>query len=234
MSSQKGDESQSNHTFPGVTGFILAGGKSSRYGTNKALVEVDGVHLIDRAVRVMKAVFKDITILTNTPADYAFLDLPMVEDIIRGLGPIGGIYTGLEIMPEEAGFFVACDMPFLNEALLRHMVAVRGDFDAVVPRMGWMLEPLHAIYTRECLPVIKASIDSHNYQILKCFEKFRIKYLDEEELRAFDPELRSFFNINQPKDLPKSSDNAPVGQPASPPLSRVPAKGAGGDKGERE
>ena len=234
MSSQQGDENRSKHTSPGVTGFILAGGKSSRYGSNKALVEVDGVRLIDRAVRVMKAVFKDVIILTNTPADYAFLDLPMVEDIIKSLGPIGGIYTGLEIMPGEAGFFVACDMPFLNEALLRHMVAVRSDFDAVVPRMGWMLEPLHAIYTRECLPVIKSSIDSHDYQILKCFQKFRIKFLDEEELRAFDPQLRSFFNINQPKDLPKSSDKEPVAQPASPPLPETLAPGTGGDKGERE
>jgi molybdopterin-guanine dinucleotide biosynthesis protein A len=107
-------------------------------------------------------------------------------------------------MPGEAGFFVACDMPFLNEALVRHMVASMDNFDAVVPRMGWMLEPLHAIYTRKCLPVIKASIESHDYQILKCFPKFHIKYLDEDELRAFDPELQSFFNINQPKDLPQN------------------------------
>jgi molybdopterin-guanine dinucleotide biosynthesis protein A len=234
MSSQQVDEIQSNLTSPGITGLILAGGRSSRYGSNKALVEVDGIRLIDRAVRVMKAVFKDIIILTNTPADYAFLNLPMVEDIIKGLGPIGGIYTGLEIMSEEAGFFVACDMPFLNEALLRHMVAARGDFDAVVPRMGWMLEPLHAIYTRECLPVIKASIDSRDYQILKCFPKFRIKYVDEEELRAFDPQLRSFFNINQPKDLPQNPKKKPVGQPASPPLSKIPATGVGGETGEGE
>jgi len=232
MSSQQVDESQSSYTSPGVTGFILAGGKSSRYGSNKALVEVDGIRLIDRAVRVMKGVFKNIIILTNTPADYAFLNLPMVEDIIKGLGPIGGIYTGLEIMPEQAGFFVACDMPFLNEALLRHMVAVRGTFDAVVPRMGWMLEPLHAIYTRPCLPVIKASIDSHEYQLLKCFSKFRIKYLDEEELRTFDPELRSFFNINQPKDLPQDPVKKTVGQPTSPPLSKIPDTGVGEDKGE--
>jgi molybdopterin-guanine dinucleotide biosynthesis protein A len=202
MSNQNGGESQSHCASPGVTGLILAGGKSSRYGSNKALIEVDGIRLIERTVRVMKAVFQEVIVLTNTPADYAFLNLPMVEDIMKGLGPIGGIYTGLETMSEEAGFFAACDMPFLNEALVRHMVEVRSGFDAVVPRMGWMIEPLHAIYTRKCLPVIKTAIDSHDYQIIKCFNKIRVKYLDEEELRAFDPKLQSFFNINQPKDLP--------------------------------
>jgi molybdopterin-guanine dinucleotide biosynthesis protein A len=202
MSDQQGDESRFTRTSPGVTGLILAGGKSSRYGCNKALVEVEGRTLIEHAVRVMKTVFQEVILLTNTPADYAFLNLPMVEDIIKGLGPIGGIYTGLNTMSEEAGFFVACDMPFLNEALLRYMVEVSGDFDAVVPRIGWMLEPLHAIYTRRCLPVIKNSIDSRDYQIARCFSKISVKYLDEKELRSFDPKLQSLFNINEPKDLP--------------------------------
>ena len=230
MSSQKGDESHADS--PGVTGFILAGGKSSRYGSNKALVEVDGIRLIERAVRVMKAVFQRIVILTNTPADYAFLDLPMEGDIIKGLGPIGGLYTGLELMSEEAGFFVACDMPFLNEDLLRHMVTVRGGFDAVVPRMGWMIEPLHAIYTKTCLPVFKGAIEAHDHQIVKCLARLHVKYLEEQELKAFDPELRSFFNINQPKDLPQHLPGEADRPPGSPPPPNSPVKKAGGDNGE--
>jgi molybdenum cofactor guanylyltransferase len=73
-----------------VSGIILAGGKSSRYGSNKALVKVNGARLIERAVRVMKAVFQQVILVTNAPADYAFLELPMVQDLIKGLGPIGG------------------------------------------------------------------------------------------------------------------------------------------------
>jgi molybdopterin-guanine dinucleotide biosynthesis protein A len=203
MSNEHDDESPCTGASPSVTGFILAGGKSSRYGSNKALIEVDGTRLIERAVRVLKSIFQEVIVLTNTPADYAFLNLPMVEDIIKGLGPIGGIYTGLKTMSADAGFFVACDMPFLNEALLRHMVEARGNFDAVVPRMGWMIEPLHAIYTGKCIPPIKDAIDSQEYQIFKCLNRLSVKYLDEEELRAFDPGLQSFFNINEPKDLPK-------------------------------
>ena len=202
MPTQIQDESQPISTSPGVTGVVLAGGKSSRYGSNKALVRVNGVPLIERTVRVMKALFPEVLLVTNTLADYAFLDLPMVEDLIKGLGPIGGIYTGLETMPGRAGFFVACDMPFLNQGLLRHMVEVREDFDAVVPRMGWMIEPLHSLYTKNCLPVIKASIDAHEYQIAKCFKKLRVRYVEREELLVFDHGLKSLFNINEPKDLP--------------------------------
>jgi len=204
MPEQHDDESRSTTASTGVTGLILAGGKSSRYGVNKALVAVEGITLIEHAVRVMKDVFQDVIILTNTPAEYAFLNLPMVEDVIKGLGPIGGIYTGLRTISGEAGFFVACDMPFLNKELLRHMLEVRGGFDAVVPRVGWMIEPLHAIYTKGCLPVIKAMIDSRKYQILQCLNNIRVRYVEEEELRGFDPELHSFFNINEPGDLQRT------------------------------
>lgn len=202
MTTPIGDANQPSKRYSDVTGIILAGGKSSRYGSNKALVEFRGARLIEHAVGTMKTLFRDVILVTNTPADYAFLEMPMVQDVIKGLGPIGGIYSGLRTISEEAGFIAACDMPFLNVGLIRHMVDTRKSFDAVLPRMGRMIEPLHAIYTKKCLPVIKASIDSQAYQIVKCFQKLRVKYLDEEELRAFDPELRSFFNINKPKDLP--------------------------------
>jgi molybdopterin-guanine dinucleotide biosynthesis protein A len=186
-----------------VTGFILLGGKSSRYGSNKALVKVAGVRLVDRVARVMQSIFNRVVLLTNTPEEYAYLQMTMVEDLVRGLGPVGGIYTGLMTMTDGAGFFVACDMPFLSEGLIRHMVEVREDFDAVVPRMGWMLEPLHALYSKQCLPLIEEAVRKDEHQIIKCFAAMRVRYVDEEELRLWDPELRSFFNINKPQDLPR-------------------------------
>jgi molybdopterin-guanine dinucleotide biosynthesis protein A len=125
----------------------------------------------------------------------------MVEDIIKGLGPIGGIHTGLETISDEAGFFVACDMPYLNENLLRHMVTLKKGFDAVIPRVGRMVEPLHALYTKQCLPAIRESIDLRLYQPMRFFQKIRVRYVDEEELRSIDPQLKFFFNINKPEDL---------------------------------
>jgi molybdopterin-guanine dinucleotide biosynthesis protein A len=138
---------------------------------------------------------------TNTPQEYAYLQLPMFEDLIKGLGPIGGILTGLESISDEAGFFVACDMPFLNRDLVRHMVGAREDFDAVVPRVGWKIEALHALYTKRCIPAIRELIDSGERQTIKFFHRVRIKFIEEEEIRTFDPELRSFFNINRLEEL---------------------------------
>ena len=184
-----------------ITGVILAGGKSLRYGRNKALVEVDGTRLIERVISVMQPLFEDLIIITNTPRDYDYLQLPMHEDLIKDLGPLGGVYTGLETISSESGFFVACDMPFLQSDFIRHMLEIRGDFDAVIPKVDWKIEPLHAIYTRNCLPAIKRLIDAQGYQIIKFFDNVRVRYVEEEEIRSFDSELKSFFNVNSPGEL---------------------------------
>jgi molybdopterin-guanine dinucleotide biosynthesis protein A len=201
MSVASKDSSQSRSPIEGTTGVVLAGGKSSRFGRNKALVEVDGIRLIDRVTGVMSSIFHHLMLSTNTPQEYAYLQLPMFEDVIKGLGPIGGILTGLESISDEAGFFVACDMPFLNRELVRYMVGAREDFDAVVPRVGWKIEALHALYTKRCIPAIRELIDSGERQTIKFFQKVRIKFIEEEEIRTFDPELRSFFNINSLEEL---------------------------------
>jgi molybdopterin-guanine dinucleotide biosynthesis protein A len=201
MSVASKDSNLIKSVHKGITGIILAGGKSSRYGKNKALVEMNGIRLIERVIAVVEPLFEHLIIITNTPRDYAYLKIPMVEDLIKGLGPLGGIFTGLQTMSDEAGFFVACDMPFLNSELIHHMVDVMEDFDAVVPKVDWKIEALHAIYTKNCLPAIEELIDNRDYQIFKFFEKVRVRYLSEEEIRGLDPELRSFFNINKPEEL---------------------------------
>jgi len=181
-----------------VTGVILAGGKSLRYGRNKALVKIDGIPLIERVINVMRSLFRHLILITNTPDEYSYLKLPMHEDLIKGLGPLGGIFTALMTIKNEAGFFVACDMPHLNRELIHHMVEVRYDFDAVVPRTQAGTEALHALYGKGCLPQIKRLIDSSQYQTLQFFPKVSVRYVDENEIRRFDPQLESFFNINKP------------------------------------
>ena len=185
----------------GITGIVLAGGKSSRYGRNKAFVEMNGIRLIERVIGVVEPLFENLLIITNSPRDYAYLQLPMVEDLIKGLGPLGGIFTGLQTISDKAGFFVACDMPFLNAALIHHMTDVMEDFDAVVPKIDWKIETLHAIYTKNCIPAIQELIDNRDYQIFNFFPKVRVRYLSESEIRGFDPELRFLFNINRPEEL---------------------------------
>jgi len=185
----------------GITGVILAGGKSRRFGRNKAFAEVNGRQLIERVIAVLGSVFKELIIITNDPNEYSFLGLPMYEDLVKGLGPIGGLYTGLEKIRDNNGFFVACDMPFMNGDLIRHMAELKNDFDAVVPKIDWKMEPLHALYSKSCLPAIRNLIASEECMINKFFLKIHARFLNENEIRVYDPFLRSFFNINQPNEL---------------------------------
>ena len=184
-----------------ITGVILAGGKSSRYGTNKAFAKINGSPLIENVIRVMRSLFQDLVLITNTPDEYAYLELPMYEDLIKDLGPIGGIYTALNSITNDAGFFVACDMPSLNPGLIRYMVGIRDDFDVVVPKISWKMETLHALYSRRCLPAVKRLIDLREYQTIRFFPVVSVRHVKENEIRRFDPELRSFFNVNRPEEL---------------------------------
>ena len=184
-----------------VTGIILAGGKSSRFGSNKAFVEISGIPLIERISLLMRSIFEQVILISNTPDEYSFLNLPIHADHIPGLGPIGGIYTGLDIISNHSGFFVACDMPFINPELIRYMVDIKDEFDAVIPRVSRFVEPLHSIYGRTCLNQIKKLIESGIYQTFRSYQKLNIRYVEEEEIRAIDPELKSFLNINKPDEL---------------------------------
>ena len=186
--------------FKDIAGIVLAGGKSLRYGSNKALAKKDGVPLIELIINRMKNIFQELVIITNTPEFYAYLEYPMYEDIIKDLGPLGGIYTALSRIDNGTGFFVGCDMPFLNQELIRYMCENRGTNDVVVPRISRHIETLHAIYSKKCLLPIKRLIDSQQYQVIRFFSEVNVLYIEDKEVKLFDPELKSFININRPQD----------------------------------
>jgi molybdenum cofactor guanylyltransferase len=190
----------------GVTGVILAGGRSMRFGSNKAFAELGGVPLIERVVAVLGSVFEKQILITNNPNDYAFLGLPMYEDIIKGIGPLGGIYTGLERMSDDMGFFVACDMPFLNESLIRHITGMRDGVDAVIPRIDLKMEPLHSIYSKACIPAIRELIESGECMINRFYQRIKIRFMDEWEIKRFDPLARTFININRTDELAEAEN----------------------------
>lgn len=187
---------------PVLTGIVLAGGRSRRYGKNKALEKLDGIPLIERVCRVLMEVADHVIISTNTPEAFDYLGLPMFPDEFPGFGPLGGIHSGLRSMDGRAGFIVACDMPFLKLDLMRHMAMLCCvDTDAVVPRIGRMIEPLHAIYTKECIPSIVRAIKMGEKQIFSFFPDVRVRYVEEPEIRRFDPNLDAFININRPGEF---------------------------------
>jgi molybdenum cofactor guanylyltransferase len=192
-----GHPSQYEH----VTGVILAGGLSTRYGQNKAFLRIGGVRLIERIAEEMKRIFHRVLLVTNQKKDFEYLKLPMIEDIVKGLGPIGGIFTGLSNIPGHAGFFVACDMPFLHEGLIRYMVDIINGYDAVVPLVDHWIEPLHAIYTRSCLPRIKTLIDEKKYPVRHFYDQISVRYVTEDEIRRFCNPEEAFLNINTNEDF---------------------------------
>jgi len=184
-----------------VTGVILAGGLSTRYGENKALLQIGGVRLVERIVDEMKAIFHRVILVTNQRRDFEYLKLPMVEDLIKGLGPIGGIYTGLSNISGQAGFFVACDMPLLHRGLIRYMVEIIDHHGAVVPLVGKWVEPLHAVYAPSCLTRIKALIDEKRYPVRLFYDQVSVRYVREDEIRRFCCPQEAFLNINTPEEF---------------------------------
>lgn len=189
-----------------VTGVILAGGKSSRFGSNKAFALIDGTPLIERVLAVLKGLFPENIIITNSPGQYRHLGVSMHEDIIKGAGPLGGIYTGLSAIHTQWAFVAACDQPFLNPALIRHMLGLMDGHDAVVPRMDWKIEPLHALFSRRCLEPVERLVKKGSYQVIGFLSEVRVKYIDAEEIGLFDPHFRSFVNVNRPEEIHRAAD----------------------------
>ncbi|MFW6115030.1 MAG: molybdenum cofactor guanylyltransferase [Thermodesulfobacteriota bacterium] len=194
-------DSDSHKRYRHIAGLILAGGLSKRYGQNKAFLQINGIRLIDHIAEQMKRIFTRVLLVTNQPREFRYLQLPVVEDLIKGLGPLGGLYTGLSAISEQAGFFVACDMPLLHQGLIRYMVNSMDAYDAVVPSVGKWLEPMHAVYARSCLPAIKGLIDKNCYPVRLFYDQVAVRYIQEEEIRRFCSPGEAFLNINTPEEF---------------------------------
>ncbi|MBN2688323.1 MAG: molybdenum cofactor guanylyltransferase [Deltaproteobacteria bacterium] len=187
-----------------MTGIILSGGKNLRMGgKNKAFVSVDGAFIIDRVVNLFQDVFDEIIVSTNTPLDYIDYDVHIVTDIVKNKAAIGGIYTGLLYASSDHCFVAACDMPFLDRRFIEHMIARIGTYDIVVPESSSGLQPLHAIYSKKCLPYMKKLIDGDRLKIRPLFKHFKTLTIPSEVIKTFDPDERMFLNINSPEDLDK-------------------------------
>ena len=191
-----------------MTSIILAGGKNLRMGSSKALEIIGDKSLIERVVERVKLVSSQ-TLIVTSPGQLALPvagEVEVLVDLYPGKGPLGGIYTGLLASPSSHSIVVACDMPFLNIELLRHMIELSRDFDAVVPRLGeGKVEPLHAIYSKGCLDNMKTQLEHNHLQISHSLTKLRVRYIERAECQKFDPQLLTFFNINSQSDLDRAS-----------------------------
>ena len=193
-----------NPTDRGLGGIVLAGGQSRRMGAAKALLRLapDGPTVIERVLERVATVADAIIIVTNTPDAYAWLGRQMVGDLIPGLGALAGIHAGLSASSREHNLVVACDMPFLNPALLAHMACRPRQYDVLIPHLaGGMPETMHAIYGRACLAPVEEQLAAGDGKITRFFDRVRVEVVDDATLRALDPDLRSLSNMNTPEDF---------------------------------
>jgi molybdopterin-guanine dinucleotide biosynthesis protein A len=170
-------------------------------GRDKALVEVCGQPLIQLVAHALGRAFPRLLVVTNDPAAYAFLGLEMVSDLLPGRGALGGLHAALFFSPTPHVFVVGCDMPFLSPALMGRLADGASRWDVVVPRVGHQFEPLHAVYARRCLKFVERALDAGGRRIFDFYAAVRVREVPEADLRALDPELRSFLNVNTPADL---------------------------------
>ncbi len=184
-----------------ISCIVLAGGESERLGIDKAFLRIGDRFLIEEIVEKMARIGDEVIIVTNSPHKYGYLKTRLVGDIYPGKGALGGFYSGLRVACHDHGLVVACDMPFLDLRLLRYMILLSPGQDVVIPRIGGMTEPLHAIYSKECLQPIERLLSAGDLKILDFFPEVRVHYVEEQEIKLFDPQCLSFFNINTPADL---------------------------------
>jgi molybdopterin-guanine dinucleotide biosynthesis protein A len=186
-----------------MTGIILTGGKNTRMGENKAFIEIHGEKIIDRTIRILRDVFDEIILVTNNPMEYLDYDVKIVTDLIKGKSALGGIYTGLFYASGKHSFLCACDMPFLKGEFIEYMVEKIDSNDIVVPNPPDGYQPLHAIYSKGCLPRIRKFIDKDELKIRGFYKKAKTRVIAADEIEKFDPERRMFLNVNSREDLDK-------------------------------
>lgn len=179
---------------------IMAGGKSSRMGQDKAFVEILGKPIIEQIIDRVSQLGQTF-IITNRPNEYASLDLSMFSDVLPNKGSLGGIYTALHHSPTHHTLVLACDMPFVNTEFLHFMLDLRADNDVVVPCIEGYPQGLHAIYSKNCLAPIRQKLDQDQLKVISFYDEVRVRYLHEPEYHAFDPQGYALLNINTPEEL---------------------------------
>ena len=187
-----------------VTGFVLAGGKSSRMGTDKAELSLDGRTLLEHALTSVRAVCGDALIIGSRQRYGGFG--PGYEDIFPDCGPLGGVHSALMHSQTEWNLIIAVDTPFLAPGLLRYLIerASAGVDTVVAPKINGIVQPLCAVYSRRFLPIAEAALRAGKYKLEPLFPRDNTLVLQEDELKQFAFTAEMFENLNTPEDLERA------------------------------
>lgn len=184
-----------------MTSIILAGGASSRTSEYKAFIKFGYKMLIEMVIEKLKPLFEDIIIIANQPDKYQSFGLKIIKDIIPNKGPLAGLYTGLTVSKSIYNFIVSCDMPFLCPELIEYIKKQINGYDIIIPKTTTRIEPLHAIYSKDCLTAIEKNLTQDILSLKSFFSQFNVRYILENEIIPFCTPERAFFNINTDENV---------------------------------
>lgn len=193
-----------------ITGVILSGGKNSRIGVNKSLLKIRGKTAIEITADLMKSIFQQNILSTNSPSEYKFLNLPIVEDVYKNLGPLSGIHSALLKSSTEKNFVISCDVPLMSKEMIEYLINYKTEKQILITRAAGYLQPLVGVYNKSILPSIEKILmqDSHSTigkrkcnSIHSLLESVQTEIIDPTSLPFYSDEL--FFNMNDKDDYAK-------------------------------
>lgn len=187
---------------------VLGGGLSTRMGQDKLSLNFGEGSLREGTLNRLSQLGEEIILVLRqgqTPPELcAHPKVKVAFDLYLGKGPLVGIYSGLKVSHDDYSLAVACDMPFLNIDLIRYLRTLAAGVDVVIPRIGDQVEPLHAVYSKSCLPHIEEMMREGISRVYQLLDRVKVRYVEADEIDRFDPEHLSWFNINTPADLERA------------------------------
>jgi molybdopterin-guanine dinucleotide biosynthesis protein A len=193
-----------------ASGIILAGGASTRMTGDKAFMEVAGRRVIDVQLEVLRGLFEEILVVTNLERlawarGYEEEGVRVVSEPVSGAGPLGGILSGLMLSASQENFVLACDMPFIKREAVSLVMRRLTGYQVAVPRTDKGLEPLHAAYSRSCMPVIQRQVERGDLKVTGFYHRVRVIELPWEEFERLDETGRLLMNVNSPDDMRRAA-----------------------------
>jgi molybdopterin-guanine dinucleotide biosynthesis protein A len=183
------------------TAVILAGGMGSRMGyVDKAFLRYRGETFIQHLLEKVKR-YDEILIVSNSPEKYSDVNVKVIEDRVKGIGPLGGIYTGLINSTHDEILVISCDTPFQSKSFLEYMGELSGNYDVALPVHSEGREPLTALYKKSLIGAIEKLIESKRHKIAFLYDHSAVKRVDIEKLSGNREIKNGFKNINTPEEL---------------------------------
>ena len=197
-----------------ITCFILAGGKSTRMGTNKSLLRIGGITIIERVVNLMKGLFQDVLLITNQTEEFSFLKIMMLEDIHKNTGPLAGIHSALVDTKTEKNFIISCDMPLMTGEVIKYLVDYPTERPITIARADNFIQQLCGVYYKSLVPFIESIIESNKKgadernpeqskrgcSVLELVKNVPAEIIDiEKEFSDYKP--GTFYNMNRPEEF---------------------------------